>query len=289
MRLGVSPVVGAGVRLSDPELACGLAQMLERTGCESVWAVEHVVVPSSYESRYPYGSTGRMPLQPDDDIPDPLHWLTFVAACTVHLALGTGMLILPEHNPLHLAKRLATLDRLSGGRLIAGVGIGWLSEEYDALGVSFERRGARADEYIRVLRALWSPGAANLAGEFVRFAGVHSEPKPVRPEGIPLLVGGHSPASARRAGRLGDGFFPLGADADGVADLVRVVRDAERAAGREPGTVEITAGAPREASDAQRLADLGVRRLIMSVKVGDLARAEEKILRYQDRVVRRVT
>src|SRR5207342_2461098 len=139
----------------------------EAAGFESFWTVEHVIFPEDYQSAYPYSPTGKMPAAPSTPIPDPLIWLSYVAAVTTKLRLATGILILPQRNPLILAKEVATLDHLSGGRVELGIGVGWLEEEFDALGVPFARRGARTDEYIEVLRALWDGDHASHDGEFV--------------------------------------------------------------------------------------------------------------------------
>jgi probable F420-dependent oxidoreductase len=241
MRLGVMPAL-SGRGAADPRATADFVQLVEELGCESLWTVEHVVVPDSYSSPYPYDASGRMSLVPGDDLPDPLHWLTFCAALTTRLTLGTAMLILPEHNPVMLAKRLATVDVLSGGRLIAGVGVGWLREEYDALGVPFADRGRRADEYLGAMRALWTQAPASYEGEFVRFQDVHSEPKPTRPTGVPIVVGGHGRAAVRRAARYGDGLYPLGVDLDGMAALLDTLRAECAAIGRDPAEIERQAG-----------------------------------------------
>jgi len=266
LKLGVMPVL-AGRSGTDPAAVAAFVRAVEEAGAESIWAVEHVVVPERYDSAYPYDPSGRMSLLPGTDVPDPLHWLTFAAAHTSRVLLGTAMLILPEHHPVHLAKRLSTLDVLSGGRLLAGIGVGWLREEYEALGVPYEHRGARADEYLAALRALWTGSPASFAGEYVRFDRVHCEPKPVRPGGVPIVVGGHSAAAVRRAARYGDGFYPLGVDVAGMADLLRRLAEACRAAGRDPAEVEVTARAPSRRAEAEALAELGVTRLVMRAPI----------------------
>jgi len=284
MRLGVLPAL-AGKGAADPGRTAALVRMLEDLGCESVWAVEHVVVPAAYAPVYPYDAGGRMSLGPDDDVPDPLHWLTFVAAHTTRLRLGVAMLILPEHHPVHLAKRLSTVDNLSGGRLLAGVGVGWLREEYDALGVPFEARGRRADEYLAAMRALWTDAPSTFDGEFTAFRDVHSTPRPVLPAGVPVVVGGHSAAAARRAARYGDGFYPLGVDAGGLAGLLETMRHECETIGRDPAAVEVTARAPRTAAEVGELASLGVSRVVMRADAADLAATERRVLRYRKEMV----
>lgn len=282
--LGVLPVL-SGRHGGDPRLTAAFVRLLEELGCESVWAVEHVIVPESYDSRYPYDPTGRMSLRPDDDIPDPLHWLTFAAAHTNRLRLGVAMLILPEHHPVHLAKRLATLDVLADGRLLAGVGVGWLREEYDALGVPFARRGARADEYLAAMRALWTQTPASFHGEHIRFDAVRCRPRPVRANGVPIIVGGHSPAAVRRAARLGDGLYPLGVDPAELARLLARMRGECALIGRDPAEIEITARAPRTRAEADELAALGVARVVIRADPTDLVATREKIIRYRREVL----
>ena len=263
MKLGLLPTYRSSV-VATPDYALGVANACEQLGLESIWAVEHVVVPASYTSRYPYAPDGRMPLTGDEAIPDPLDWLAFVAGGTTTLRLGTAMLILPEHHPVELAKRLATIDTLSQGRLLLGIGVGWMREEAEAVGTRFEDRGARTDEYIAVLRELWREPVATYHGASVSFDRVKCLPKPAQVGGIPILVGGHSPAAARRAGRLGDGFFPLGVGVDELPALLEIMAKAARDAGRDPSAIELTTNAPRDQETASRLVDLGVTRFVFS-------------------------
>ena len=215
-----------------------LAQSAERAGFESLWTVEHVVFPDDYESTYPYDKSGKMAMRSDTDLPDPLIWLTWVAAVTETIHLGTGILILPQRNPVVLAKELATLDALSGGRVELGVGVGWLREEFDALGIPWERRGARTDDYIDAMRALWDTDHAEHDGEFASFARISVNPKPTRGR-VPIHVGGHTRKAAERAGRLGDGFIPGEGD---LGELVDIARQSAADAGRDPDALEITSG-----------------------------------------------
>lgn len=246
--------------LAEAEGAQALAEACESNGVESVWTVEHVVVPAGYESTYPYSRDGRMPGGEEAPIPDPLVWLTWVGAHSRSLVLGTGVLILPQRNPVILAKEVATLDRMTGGRVRLGVGVGWLREEFDALGVPFEGRGARADDYIDALRELWSSDSPSHDGPYASFDRALSYPKPSAPV-VPIVVGGHSDAAARRAGRLGDGFFP--ARHDRLEELLDVMRASAEAAGRDASRIEVTTGAARDAAGMRRLEDLGVARVVI--------------------------
>lgn len=246
--------------------ATAIAQAAEQAGFDSLWAVEHVVVPEEYASTYPYAPTGKMPGGSDFDLPDPLIWLTWVAAQTTTLGLGTGILILPQRNPVVLAKEVATLDVISGGRVQLGVGIGWLEEEFDIIGVPFADRARRTEEYVAALRALWGEDRATFAGETVRFERAISRPRPVD-RTVPVHIGGHSVAAARRAGRIGDGFFPAKGE---LPELLDAMRKAADEAGRDADAIEVTAGGVAvmgggEAAldEVGRLADLGVDRLIL--------------------------
>ncbi len=196
-------------RYSNGPAAVELAQAAEAAGFDSIWTVEHVVVPQGYQSRYPYSPSGRMGSGLEDyPIPDPLIWLAYIASATRTIKLGTAILILPQRNPVVTAKAVATLDHLAGGgRVLLGIGVGWLAEEFAALGLPFDDRGPRTDEYVAAMRALWSQECATFKGRFVSFDQVFCRPRP--PErSIPIVVGGDTVTAARRAGRLGDGYFP---------------------------------------------------------------------------------
>lgn len=257
-------------------------------GFESLWGGEHVVMPAAIESRYPYTADGRIPAVDDTPIPDPLIWLAFAAAAAPTMRLGTCILIVPQRNPLVLAKELATLDRLAGGRLELGIGVGWMREEFDALDVPWPRRGARTDEYIAAMRALWRGPRAEFHGEFVDFPPVTCSPRPVQPS-IPLLVGGDTEAAIRRAVRLADGYFPGEGDVARLASLIERVRVAADAAGRDPSTIEINAtfgghlGDPLAGVD--ELTALGVGRVMVPAFAfagpGGLDRLDE----FGDRVI----
>jgi probable F420-dependent oxidoreductase len=228
-----------------PDLAGAtrMARLAEAAGFDSVVTVDHVVFPHSYTSTYPYSPTGRLPGGPDGALPDPLIWMAAIAAVTTRLRFMTGVIILPLRNPLVLAKQVATLDAMSSGRVELGIGVGWLKEEFEALGVPFEKRGKRSDEYIAAMRALWAKDGASFDGEFVKFHEVSSNPKPVR-RSVPIMIGGHSEAAAKRAGRLGDGFFPsVGTQVD-ILPLFDTVRRSAAAAGRDPAAVELMSGCP---------------------------------------------
>jgi probable F420-dependent oxidoreductase len=269
---------------SEPDNAVALAQAAEEAGFESLWTVEHVVVPAGYESEYPYSRSGKMPGGEDVPIPDPLIWLSYVAAATSRINLGTGILILPQRNPVVLAKATATLDRLSGGRLRLGVGVGWLEEEFDALGVPFEGRGQRTDEYVEVLRTLWAQGEASHHGEHVNFENLNMYPKPADGS-IPVIVGGHTAVAARRAGRTGDGFFPGRGRLEELAPLFDEVRKAAAEAGRDPDSIELTAGGAMDPEGIKPFADLGVERMVIPPLAFDPDGLREALARFGDEVI----
>ena len=246
----------------DPATAVELAQAAEAAGFESMWTVEHTVVPAGYGSAYPYSPSGKMAGGNDAiPLPDPLIWMAYVAAATRRIGLGTAILILPQHNPVVVAKQVATLDHLSGGRILLGIGAGWLKEEFEALGVPFETRGRRTDECIKVLRELWQAEKPTFQGEFVRFKDAYCRPQPVNGT-VPIILGGHSEAAAKRAGRLGDGFFPA---RGAPAELFDLARRTAKEAGRDPNAIEMTASLPDDLAQIPALIQLGVKRILVPV------------------------
>ncbi len=252
---------------NDPSSALEIAKVAEEVGFESVWGGEHVIFPSTIESAYPYTSDGKVPATPETPIPDPLIWLAYVAAAAPTLRLGTCILILPQRNPLILAKELATLDHLSGGRVELGIGVGWMKEEFDALGVPWERRGRRNDEYVEALRTIWSGSHVEYHGEFVDFDPLTCTPQPAQGSNIPILVGGDTPVAIRRAARLADGYFPGEGDAERLGELITAVREECKAQDRDPESVEINAmfGAHMQnpAAGLETFEKLGVGRVMV--------------------------
>ena len=246
----------------DPKKAVELLQAGEEAGFESAWTVEHTVLPEGYESPYPYSPDGKIAGGANDiPLPDPLIWMAYVAARTTTIKLGTGILILPQHNPVITAKQIATLDVMSAGRIIIGIGVGWLAEEFEALGVDFATRAARTDEYVAAMRVLWSEEAPTFDGKYVSFKGAYCRPQPVN-KTVPIIIGGHSKAAARRAGRIGDGFFP----ARGISEkLLLLARQTAEENGRDPDALEITASLPAVMEDIPRLGELGVDRILVPV------------------------
>lgn len=289
MKFAAMPPARAGV-MADPSWMVAYARHAESLGFESVVAIEHPLVISTYTSRYPYDDSGRMPLPDDTPIPDPLDLLAYLAGATTTIGLATGVLVIPAHHPVTLAKRVATLDVLSGGRLRLHIGLGWMREELEACGVDFASRGRRADETIDAMRVLWadsgSDGAA-FAGEFVSFAHAHCFPKPVQPGGVPIHVGGSTPASMRRAASRGQGWQPLGLTGDELAGAITEVKRLTEDAGRDPSQLEITiSGVARSITDetVDRVSALGVDRLIASSLEPEIEAAKDALSVLADRV-----
>jgi probable F420-dependent oxidoreductase len=297
VKLGVLPRFTRD-SIVDPEWVTGFGAVCEEMGVESVWAVEHVIVAEDYEPRYPYSADGRMPGNPETVMPDPLEWLAYLAASTSTVRLGTSVLVLTLHSPVVVAKRVATIDALSGGRMELGVGIGWQVEEYAAVGVPYSQRGPRLDEYIDALRVLWRDDHASYDGRFVSFERVASLPKPVQAGGVPIVVGGSSEAAARRAGRHGDGFFPYVISPDDFAARAADVRAAAVEAGRDPGVVELSVwptswkpGAALDLDLARSYAEAGASRLVVSAQEAG-GRSLDELRRflgdYRDQVLDRL-
>lgn len=273
----------------DPERAVALAEIAEEAGFESLWAPEHIVVPGEMDPIYGFSDDGTLDkLGSVGGIPDPLIWFAFVASRTKRIKFGTGVMLLGERNPVHTAKEAATLDVLSQGRLMLGIGVGWCKEEYEALGVSWPNRGARLDEYIVAVRALWTEHEATFHGEFVSFDRAKSEPKPFNGP-IPLHVGGTSEPAARRAGRTGDGFFPAISPTEEVytelPKLLGWVREGAREAGRDPDKIEITSGGVRTVEGAKWFADQGVHRLTVAVRAKTIPDMRNELMRFGEEVI----
>ena len=208
-------------RYVDPALGQELVQAGEAAGFESAWTVEHTVVPANYSSRYPYSGDGKMAGGRDDiPLPDPLIWMAYMAAVTSTIKLATGILIVPQHNPVITAKQVATLDQMSGGRVLLGIGVGWMKEEFDAIGAPFEDRGARTDEYVAAMRELWTADKPTFHGRWVNFDETYCRPQPAQGS-VPIIVGGDTVPAAKRAGRLGDGYFPARNAPAELIDLAR--------------------------------------------------------------------
>jgi probable F420-dependent oxidoreductase len=294
LKLGLIPPMIRG-RTADPGWVSALLAMVEGAGVESIWGVEHVIVAEDYQPLYPYSADGRMPGDGQTVMPDPLEWLSFAAAKTTRLALGTSVIVASQHSAAILAKRAATLDALSGGRFMLGVGLGWQKEEYEAIGVPYRDRGRRLDECIEAMRVLWTQHPATYRGRHVRFERVHCNMDIVRPGGPPILIGGSTSFAARRAGRLGDGFFPYVISPEDFAVRIGEIRAAAREAGRDPAKIELTVWPGSwdfkrtfDVGLVRAFAQQGASRLIVSGLEGgsaELPAMRDFIARYQHEVI----
>lgn len=260
MHFGIIPI---NIEVSGLAQIIEIARLAESVGIESIWTAEHVMVPVDMASRYPYTETGKMPLDESADFYDPLVTLGAVASATSRIKLGTGINILPQANPLLLAKQAATLDALSGGRLILGLGLGWMREEFEAMGVSFERRGARFDDYLQAMRKVWSGELVQHHGDFVDWQGFKSLPTPTGKSSLPVLIGGHAGKALQRVARYGDGWYPAIYSPSELAPLLARLREVCQVEGRDFDGIEITAiwANTGGLDEIRRYRDLGVSRL----------------------------
>ena len=205
IEFGVSlPTIG----MDDPSAVRLVAEQAEASGLDSVWAADHIVLPTSHTSTYPYSADGEFLIAPGLPFLDQFTTLAWVAGFTSRVKLGTAVTLLPLRHPLAAAKTTATLDVLSGGRSILGVAAGWLREEFDALGLDFDRRGAVLDESLRLMRAAWTEQEVQFEGRFFNVRGVESYPHPAQTPHPPIWVGGHTKPVMRRAAKYGDAWFP---------------------------------------------------------------------------------
>ena len=278
MKVGVAETFGSSPS-RDVTYIKEFAAAAESLGFDSLWVPEHIVFFDDYESRYPYNESGTLALGREPGVFDPFPALTVAALATTTLEVGTSILLIGERNPLLTAREVATVDQLSGGRFLFGVGVGWSWEEYAALGIPWERRGARCDEYIDAMKALWTTERTTFAGEFCRFENVAAFPKPARSPHPPVLVGGNTKPALRRAARHGDGWFGWNLELDELesalaeldAQLAAAGRGGDRDRDRDGFIVQV--GRPH-AGPAAVLADyqvrceaLGLDRLIVSAPI----------------------
>lgn len=225
---------------ATPELLSVLGAEAEARGVHRIWVGEHVVLFGEYRSRYPYADDGRLPAPPDSGLLEPLNTLSFLAAHTERIRLGTAMVLLPQRNPVYTAKEVATLDWLSGGRVDLGVGVGWLAEEFDAVNVPWPRRGARTDEYLEVLRALWCDDPSSFEGDFYHLPPASMFPKPVQRPHPPVHIGGESDAALRRVARAGQGWHTFDRLPGDLAVPLARLADLLAAEARPRSSVEVT-------------------------------------------------
>ncbi len=250
----------------SPRFYADVAQSAEANGFESVWMPEHLVFPATMPATYLYSESGTPPVDVRTPLYDPWVALAYVAHATTAIRLATNVYVLPLRHPIPVARAVVTLDRLSNGRVTLGIGVGWLEDEFLAVGQSFHDRGARTDAMIDVLRRLWSDDVVEEHGSHFDFGPVTFEPKPRRGQ-IPIEVGGATPRALRRAGRLGDGWVEVGcATLDDVREKLDVVLAARRDSGRDGDAFEVTLSGRfgHHLDDVRRAADAGATRIIAS-------------------------
>jgi probable F420-dependent oxidoreductase len=263
MRVGLHALgIGAGAR---PDVVAAVARAAEQAGFATLWAGEHVVMVDQPASRYPYSDSGEIAVAADADWLDPFVCLSFAAAATSRIGVATGILLLPEHNPVLIAKQAASLDVMSGGRFTLGVGIGWSAEEFAALDVPFERRGARTVEYVEAMRELWRRDRASFDGSFVNFESIRVYPKPTRHRRLPVVFGGNSDAALERVAQTGDGWYGFNlAGLDQIGERIAALGERCARAGRRWHELTVAIAAIGcKPSDAAELERLGVTELVI--------------------------
>ena len=250
----------------EPGPMVDFARAAEQAGVESLWTCEHVIVPEDYESQYPYSSNGKMEASPETVFVDPLIALSHVAAATSTIRLATGVNILSQANPLLMAKQVASLDYLSGGRFILGAGIGWLREEYQAMGVPFERRGARFDDYLQAMRKVWSGETVEHQSDFLSWSGFKSYPTPVQ-DPFPVIIGGGAGKVYQRIAKYGNGWYAIARSPEDLAPRLEELKQVCQEEGRDYDELEISVLWPLHGGlDMVRAyEDLGVHRLVVPI------------------------
>ncbi len=264
MKIGLFPPMANP--FATPEYLEALGRAAEARGFASLWAAEHVVLFDDYASRYPYAEDGRIPVGSESGFLDPFQALAFLASVTREIRLGTGICLVPQRNPVYTAKEVATVDWLSGGRFDLGIGVGWLEEEFTAVGVPFERRGARCREYIEVMRRLWCDVVSQHRGEFYALPECRQFPKPVQSPHPPIHFGGESDAALRRTADLGQGWYGFNIDPEQTAERLVVLDRMLQERGRSRDEIEISVSPYMRATDLdllKRYRDLGVDQVIV--------------------------
>jgi probable F420-dependent oxidoreductase len=267
--------------LAKPDQVLTIAAKADALGYASIFVTDHVVLPASMaRSVYPYSATGQLPGGAAQDYLEPLAMLGCLSRVTKRARLGTSVLVIPYRHPLVTAKILATIDQLSGGRVILGAGVGWLREEFEALGAPpFEERGPVTDEYLRFMRATWTTDPVNFSGRYVSVSNVHALPKPVQAGGIPVWIGGHTDAAVRRAATLGDGWHPIALRPPGLlfpdayAKRVQQIETWAREAGRDPRAITLSVRVPMEVRPKRLKPPAGERPLFQGTAeqvIGDI-------------------
>jgi probable F420-dependent oxidoreductase len=277
MKIGLLAM--ASGKMAGGDLLKTIAINAERLGVATLWAPEHVVLLDKYESKYPYAVDGKFAAPTGAPVLDPFITLAIIGAVTSKIRLATGICLVPEHNPVVLGKVIASLDFLTGGRALLGVGIGWLAEEFQALGIPFERRADRTREYIGAMRQLWGEDPSSYSGEFVRFESVRSKPKPLQGGKLPVFFGGESGPALRRVAEYGDGWCGFNLLPDEAAAKIRRIEDLLKANGRSLSEVEIAVsptGKRITRDDLKRYRDAGVSEVVLTSLT---PRGEEQVIK----------
>jgi probable F420-dependent oxidoreductase len=264
----VGAFVPLGTLNANATFLRSLGPALEERGFESAWVPEHVVLFDDYESRYPYADDGKFPGGGDTGLLEPLTALTYLAAVTDTLRLGTGICLVTQRNPVYTAKQVADLDLLSGGRVEFGVGVGWLREEFEALNMPFERRGDRARDHVNVMKSLWTEETSSYDGELYRLSECRLYPKPVQQPHPPIHFGGETDAALRRVAELGQGWFGFNRRPEDTPEALERLDRALAAQGRSRDDVEITISPyfqNTDAADLEAFAEMGVDRVVVVV------------------------
>ena len=266
MEIGLFTPLGNGN--ASAEILRTLGREAEERGFESIWVAEHVVLFDEYESQYPYSPDGRFPGGGDTGLLEPLTALTYLAAVTDRIRLGTGICLVPQRNPVYTAKQVVDLDNLSGGRVDFGIGVGWLQEEFEALNTPFERRGKRTDEYLQVMQSLWTEDVSSFSGELYDLPACRMYPKPVQSPHPPVHVGGESDAALRRAARFGQGWYTFNRSPGDLAEPLATLDGLLAAEGRSRGDGDFQLSVcpysqPVDASTLEAYRDAGVDRVVL--------------------------
>ena len=263
---------------TPPEFIAAAGRIAEDRGFHSFWVPEHVLFFREYAPRYPYAADGKIPGNPDGVL-EPLTALAFLAAHTERIRLGTGICLVPQRNPVYTAKQTADVDFLSGGRLDFGVGIGWLREEFEALGVPFERRAARTREYLEVIKTLWCDEVSSYQGEFHTLAPCLQNPKPVQKPHPPIFFGGESEAALRRVAEIGQGWFAFNCGPDDLAEPLKRLDELLAKNGRTREDVLIYVSPyfrPTGRDEILRYAEIGVDQIILPLFARDTDDLEKR-------------
>ncbi len=285
MNVGLMPLFGG--ETAEPEYVARIARGLEERGFYSVWAVDHILIPKKFSSNYPYAEDGSFPVDPKVQGLEPFALLSFIAAHTTRIRLATGVVVVPQRNPMLTAKQAADTDVLSGGRLDFGIGVGWLAEEFAALDVPFERRGARTDDYIRLMQAVWQSDVSSYEGEFYTLPECWQYPKPVQKPHPPLYFGGESKPALRRVARFGHwyGLDVLPEQVPGKLEQLKAFCDAEERAIED---VQIAVGPyahPCDRDMLKRYEDAGVDQVVMAAFVPGQDAMEREIDSIAERLI----